>query len=374
MSIIDNNIFTKDLKNETLYDNYILNQSIPTKSINFFGTVDGPLKRNFKGIVDKMLNKHKKIYNFNYIIPEVSAEQDDYKYIWQTDDINEFPDVCISGGFANFFKKDFVNKFVNRGYFQSENIYDINKDFIDTNCVDPEGIYTMYGANPFVMLIDKSELGNLPVPKRWSDLLKPCYKNKIIISGSSREKVYYLLPSYIHKEHGYEGVKRLAKNLKDVRNTAKMARNAGSNNDNKAAIYVMTWLFAKSCPNTDCTEIVWPEDGAIISPLLMISKKARTKQIDVFTKILMSEEFGRKSAELFCPVINPRVNNNLPHNSKLKWIGWDYLRNNNINVLKKDFQNIFDAEWIRRSSNAIKSNTIETDFLNSEKSLISVEF
>lgn len=374
MSIIETDILIKDLKGKTLCGNYIFDESITNKSLNFFGTVDGPLKRNFKGIVDKMLYKYKKNYNFNYIIPEVSAEQDDYKYLWQVDTIDEFPDVCISGGFANFFKRDFVNRFINRRYFQSKDFSEINKDFVDINCIDPEGIYTMYGANPFVMLIDKSELGNLPVPRRWSDLLKPCYENKIVISGSSREKVYYLLPSYIHKEHGYEGVKRLAKNLKDVRNTAKMARNAGSNDDNKAAIYVMTWLFAESCPNTDCTEIVWPEDGAIISPLLMLSKKYGTKQIDIFTEILMSEEFGKKSVELFCPVVNPRVNNKLPHNGRLKWIGWDYLRNNDINILKKDFQNIFNEEWLRRSSNTIKSNTIKTDFLNSEKTLISVEF
>lgn len=351
MSIIDSHVIVGNLKNKTLYDDYILDNHAYTKNkcLNFFGTIDGPLKRDFKGIVDKMLSTYKKTYNlkFNYIIPEVSAEQSDYNYIWNTNNIDEFPDVCLSGGFANFFKTDFVDNLVKNGCFQSENISSVNKDFLDADCIDPKGIYTMYAANPFVMLIDKTELGDLPVPKKWSDLLKPCYENKIIISGSSKDKVYYILPSYIHKEHGYDGVKQLAKNVKDVRNTAKMARNAGSKNHNKAAIYVMTWLFAKSCPNTDTTEVIWPEDGAIIIPHLMLAKKSRTRQIDIFTKILLSEEYGRKSLNLSCPVINPKIDNNLP--GKLKWIGWDYLRNNDINLLKKEFQSIFNKEWIRRS-------------------------
>lgn len=352
--------FIKSLENTILYDDSMFNQSKPVKNLNFFGNVDCPLKRNFKEMVDETLDKYSKTtgLSFNYLIPEVSSGKDDYEQIWKVDSVNNLPDVCVSGGFTHFFKKDFVDKFVSEGYFQSPNMPKINKDFKDADCIDPEGIYTMYAAAPFVMLVDKSELGNLPVPRKWSDLLKPCYEKKIMISGSCKDKVHYILPAYIHKDHGYEGVRRLAKNVKDVWNTAKMARNAGSSSNHKAAIYVMTWLFAKACPNTESTEIIWPEDGAIISPLLMLSKKSKISEMDIFIKILTGKEYGEKSVDLFYPVSNPEIDNKLPANSKLKWIGWDYLRNNNMDLLKKNFQHIFTDEWIRRS------NSVQTDFLN----------
>jgi ABC-type Fe3+ transport system substrate-binding protein len=333
-------------------------QTINTSHLNFFGNVDCPLKRNFKEMMEEELKKNYS-ENFNYLIPEICRGNTRYDNILKADNIDKMPDVCLSGGFGDFFKSDFVNNFVDKGYFEAVLPKKIDKAFEDAGCIDPKGYYTMYAANPFVIVVNKNKLKNIPIPKKWSDLLKPCYERKIMISGKDKEKVHYILPSYIHKHFGYEGVKKLAKNVNTVLSTAKMAHIAATSNNEDAPIYVMTWLFAKAFPKTEDIEIIWPEDGAIISPLLMLTKKSEISKVKVFTEFLTGESYGKKSVAIFCPVPNLEIDNKLPPNGKLQWIGWDYLRSNNMDVLKKNFQLIFTKEWCKRSiENKLSNNLI----------------
>lgn len=112
-----------------------------------------------------------------------------------------------------------------------------------------------------------------------------------------------------------------------------MSKIAGTSNSEGAAIYVMPLFFAKFCPKQENVSIIWPEDGTPVCPVCTIAKESKLKETDVLVKFLTSAEFGAKCTNNYFPAPNSDVNNNLPPNSKFKWLGWNYIRANNIEEL-----------------------------------------
>lgn len=60
-----------------------------------------------------------------------------------------------------------------------------------------------------------------------------------------------------------------------------------------------SWFFAKSCPRTDEIFVVWPEDGAYASPLHLLVKASRMKEMTAITDYVTGYEWGTGA---FCPV------------------------------------------------------------------------
>jgi ABC-type Fe3+ transport system substrate-binding protein len=89
-------------------------------------------------------------------------------------------------------------------------------------------------------------------------------------------------------------------------------------------------------------EIVWPEDGAIISPVFMLEQTDAPEGTKELADFFMSKETGTILAQrgLF-PSLNPDVENPLPDNAKWLWLGWDFIKENDLGVLIPKLLDIF---------------------------------
>ncbi|OAA92919.1 ABC transporter substrate-binding protein [Clostridium coskatii] len=320
-------------------------------NLNLLGYVPVPIKRALKENLDKLIYryKEKKGKILKCYVPCGHSQDQRYLSMWEVKDINEFPDVLITFGFESYFNREFFYNLVEKGYFKCAwHGAHINKDFSGIECGYNEGGYTMYSVSPYILLVDKKKIGSLDVPKIWSDLFKVEYKNNIIVEGR-KDFISSTILHYIYKDYGEEGIRKLASNVKDVWAPAKMARSAGTPNSDGAAIYIMPWFFAKCCSGKDDTFIVWPEDGAFIYPLYMLIKKSKWDELHEIVKLITGKEFGGECAEGCCPSLNPCVDNELPKNAKFKWIGWNYIKSNDMCKLKNYLNSIF--------VNSINSNT-----------------
>ena len=89
---------------------------------------------------------------------------------------------------------------------------------------------------------------------------------------------------------------------------------------------------------------VWPGDGAIISPIFMLSKSSKRERIkplvDFFASVKVGEILSHNG--LF-PSTNPQVDNRLPEGSEFMWMGWDYIYNTDIAGKIKECEKIFDS-------------------------------
>ena len=317
------------------------------EKLNFIGYTYCPLKLTFRECFLEVLNRYKKESNdhdFKYYVPSGCGGKDPYEDIWKADNIDELPEIIASVGLGDFFRREFYERFVKKGYFKAVSLPKENEAFVSAGLVDPDGFYTVYSVFPLVLMVDTIRLGNLPEPKKWSDLLDPAYENNIII-GASHGGIHEDLLLYIHKEHGDEGIMKLSKNIKDGLHASQMSKLAGTNSADGAAVYVIPWMFAKSCPRTEKVKTIWPEDGAITTPNYMLVKENAASKYKIFIDFLMGADFGQKSADNYFPVANGEVDNRLPEGAALKWLGWDYIKSHSMDELKQHVTDVFKMNW-----------------------------
>ncbi len=306
--------------------------------LDFFAYMVCPLRKKFKEVLNQVLaNSDEK---FNYFVPGECTGVVKSEKFWLMDDINEFPDFFAAMGIGDYLEKPFLEKFIGKGYFSSLNQNKAEEKFRQIDFVDDE--YTMYGATPYVMVLDKRKFATLPSIEKWEDLLKECYTSNIILSGHENE-IPYLLPLYIFKDKGQEGVKKLAKNVKAIFHPSKIAKVAVGQSEETAAIYILPWFFAENCRSKDNLEIFWPKDGAIISPLYCLIKKEAKQRLAVFVEALTGGEFGKFAANNCYPFMNKLVKNK--NEVRLKWLGWDYVKNQDMGLLKETVVKIFESAW-----------------------------
>ncbi len=318
------------------------------RHINFLIYTPGIFKRTFKEGLDEVLRKYRDETGRDlttYGPLEWPYDGiDEYEEVWRIEDIDEFPDIVAALGFGNLMKKDFIERFVAKGHFQSAWDGPFGEPFEKAGFKDPDGWYTIYSVVPFVMLVDHGRLGGLHAPRQWKDLLAPEMRDKIIISstGNGAANVPLL---YIYKEFGEEGLFRLADNIKEIWPAAEIAKHAGSSGMPGAPVYVVSWFFARSCPRPGSVSVVWPEDGAPTSPMYLLVKKTKARDMSLITHYVTGPELGRKSSGFCLPVVNPAVNNWLPENASFKWIGWDYIRSHDIAELRQYTGTLFMSRW-----------------------------
>ncbi|MFH0976268.1 MAG: ABC transporter substrate-binding protein [Spirochaetota bacterium] len=316
--------------------------------LNFLIYAPGIFKRTFKEGFDNVARIYRnetghdlKIYG---PMEWPNHGNDKYEDIWKTSNIDCFPDVVAAMGFGDFVRKEFVEKFVKKGCFKSGWDRPVSSVFEKAGFIDPRGWYTAYSVVPFVMLVDRKRLGDLQMPRQWKDLLTPQFRNKVIISQSGNGAANVPL-LYIYKEMGEEGITRLARNIKAIWPAARIAREAGSDSTEGAAVYILSWFFANSCVKTKSVSVVWPEDGAFTSPLYILVKESKAKEMKAIVQYITSFELGAKSAQFCLPVLHPGVDNSLPEGATFKWLGWDYIQSHDTAELREYSHALFMFKW-----------------------------
>jgi ABC-type Fe3+ transport system substrate-binding protein len=127
-----------------------------------------------------------------------------------------------------------------------------------------------------------------------------------------------------------------------------MVKAAGATGGNGAAIYILPSFFAQARHRPEETPVVWPEDGAISSPVYFLAKATKRMESEAIVQALVSRSLGEKSRRAFFPSLNPEVDNHFPPTASFKWLGWEYIKVNDMEALKQKTTNIFLEAWDRK--------------------------
>lgn len=295
-----------------------------------------PVEEEFKNYLSKL-----DCDDITYIIDSNANNQlsfydkvDDFK------NIDDVPDIVISPGINHFFRQPFVDRFIDKGYFADVTSNDINKNLKHCGIKDPGGNYSILSMNLLVMVVDLTQINNLTIPKTWGDLLKDEYENKVIIRG---QKGFFCETTLltIYKDYGYEGIKKLGKSVREGWHPAQMARMAGSGLKESPTISVMPYFYTKTIQNKDKVLIIWPEDGAIVSPVTMLVKKSKQDKLKNICDFFVGEKIAKISSGAYFPSIYPINNEDLPKNATFNWIGWNFIKSNDIGTLIDNLNECF---------------------------------
>jgi ABC-type Fe3+ transport system substrate-binding protein len=259
----------------------------------------------------------------------------------------ELPDLFISAGFDTFFDPHGIGKYQQQGLFEALTPQEVNADFSGLELTDPHHAYSIISVVPAVFMVDKMELGDLPVPRTWADLLSPLYAQKVALPVGDFDLFNAILLN-LHKEFGVDGVKCLGRSMLQALHPAQMVKGAGRVQAEKPIITILPYFFTRMASAIKSVEIVWPEDGAIISPIFLLAKKNSLNKTRPIAEFMAGTQVGTVLAQkgLF-PSLNPQVENILPDSFAgdvpWKWLGWDYIYNNNIAALITELDAVFSS-------------------------------
>lgn len=115
----------------------------------------------------------------------------------------------------------------------------------------------------------------------------------------------------IHKRFGDDGVRRLGRSLLESLHPSQMVK-SDKRTENRPIVTILPYFFTKTVREGSTMTAVWPEDGAIISPLFMLAKDAKSEQLQDIVDFFASKEVGEiLSHQGLFPSTNPEVDNRL---------------------------------------------------------------
>ncbi|MEG2199630.1 MAG: ABC transporter substrate-binding protein [Anaerovorax sp.] len=334
-----------DTENERVF---LLDDFQPGEKLDFYGNTICPLKFTFKDALEDMVKARfqKDGTVRNCYVESGRGDNGFCDDIWMGTHIKTFPTLVFSKEFNQYLGRHFMNEMCGKGYFKTDFYKNVNPKIKEAGILDDQGDFCVYGVMADIFLVDKGQLEGLPIPKTTADLLNPIYKDKIVIFGKQMDEVSNATLLYIQKDYGDEGLKQFAHNVKCALHGSTMSKVAGTNRPEAGAIYIVSGFFANTCMKGDL-EIVWPEDGSMVLPMYMLVQKEGFSAIQDIADYITGTQFGKACVKAYTPAVNGDVPCCIPDTAKLKWIGWDYIRNHDMDALAKEADLIFTDEWIK---------------------------
>lgn len=263
---------------------------------------------------------------------EGNANQSDfYKTVGRFKSAAELPEIVITPGISSFFHRDFRTRFLDRDVFADAAEEAPGGPFAETGMKDPLGRVTLMCVNPLVIVADQARLGGLPEPRSWRDLLNPAYDKQVTMrghNGSFCETVLLTLGG----RYGQEMLTGLGRSVRQGLHPGQMAKLAGTDSEAATALYVMPYFYAKMIRKQDKVSIIWPEEGAIASPVFLLAKREISEAGRRLAAFFTGAGTARLCEQAFFPSPHPAAASPLA-DRKLLWMGWDLVWNRDIQAV-----------------------------------------
>lgn len=258
------------------------------------------------------------------------------------DNPEDLPDLFISAGFDMFFGKKGMGRFRREGVFADlADIPGVNPDFAGLHLKDPERHYSIISVVPAMFLVNEDELGDREAPRSWEDILHPRFEKSVSLPVGDFDLFNAILLN-IHKTYGDDGVRALGRSLLESMHPSQMVKSERLKND-KPSVTIMPYFFSKMVKEGSSLKAIWPEDGAVLSPIFMLAKASEAEEVKELVDFFSSEEIGNVlSGQGLFPSTHPKVKNSLPEGGGFMWLGWDYIAEHDLSELISHCEKLFD--------------------------------
>lgn len=266
-----------------------------------------------------------------------------YEVMWMDESSHvplkeELPKIIISAGVNSFYRKDFRKKAISEKYFKD--VKTIDKELIKSDLSDLEGNYYIMALNYLVMAVDLTKLNGRDIPNSWADLLNSSFKKEVAIRGKKGRYCETTLLA-IYKDYGMDGIIKLKELVGYGGHPAEMVKNAGKGIKDAPTISVIPYFYAKLLKNNKDVKVVWPEDGAIVSPVTLLVQRDISENLEKVVEYFTSDEVRNICKDASLPHPLDYLEYLKENNYKLNWIGWDFINNNDINILLPQLNDYF---------------------------------
>lgn len=254
-------------------------------------------------------------------------------------DMDRLPDIVSSAGFDFFFSNQWFKEFAETGLYGTEQ-NEIAEDFIrrGANIKDPKNYFNVVSCVPAVFIVRRRDFPNGDYPRTWEEVLSPDFKGGFSVPKSDLD-MFRALTLTIKAKWGYAALQRLALRSAQELHPAQMTRLKWQLE--KPSVSIAPYFFATMLQNDELLTI-WPEDGAILSPVFTVNRLGKPSiqpMLDAFntTEIAQIISAGGKF-----PSTKTGVDNHLSVDKKFIWLGWDFIYGSDIDKEVEDCKRAFD--------------------------------
>ena len=260
-----------------------------------------------------------------------------YSYINTIETIDELPDLIVSSDFNSFYGRRFYERFVATREFTGYGHMNPGQNFSEAGIADPRGEYSVLGVNPLVVVANLEQAGDRKLPTHWEDVLDPIWEKDVTLRGGNGFFCHaVLLPTY--QKYGAKGLERLAANVLQGLHPAEMVHKIDSGAP--GALYIMPEFFAQRLQKKHRARIIWPDDGALASPVTLQVKSSRIHTLQPILDYLTGRELARVLMGARFPVPYADIDGEIQQ-KPLRWLGWGYLRQHDLVALNTEIDHIF---------------------------------
>ncbi|MFZ5813116.1 MAG: ABC transporter substrate-binding protein [Thermodesulfobacteriota bacterium] len=319
---------------------------IPERPVDLLLYAPCPVKLVVKDGIDRIVEDHaRRGEAITTHIPMGCTSVDPYDPIYREPDPDRLPGVIGSIGFGDFWRREFVARHVRPGLFSAAPARNLHPLHERAGLIDPRGRYTVYGVTPYLFLADTRRLGDKPVPRSWDDILHPRYQGELVMCGDGDDMADAVILN-VHKEFGMDGLRALAGNCKGFMHSSSMVKSAGSGDEEAGSVYIIPAFFAETITRPAHLRVIWPRDGAASSPLYFLAKKSEHARLADVIAFFSAGFSAIDSAAWFVPM-DAAAASRLPPEAALKWVGWDYIEDNDITE-RRDTLNVLFRDMVRK--------------------------
>lgn len=277
-----------------------------------------------------------------HINEHVMFQNMDWTYSWNTAGFSmesfskeEAPLVIVDSTYMRLvdFDRDMPDNFKN----PYQNL-DYRKGF--NGIVDKKNRFRLLAAVAILFVYNENKLNGRPAPKSFEELCDEKWKDSIVCFNDL-DLLYNTMVNNLEAKYGEDKARGFLNNIAKEMHPSEMLER-GKNNLEEA-VFVMPLFFARLKENEEGMKVVWPEDGAIASPIYISAKdrsalsEEEVKKLEEITQFLITPKFSElfSSNDAF-PAFSPEVKNEMP--GKMMWLSEDYLDSKVFNERTERFK------------------------------------
>jgi ABC-type Fe3+ transport system substrate-binding protein len=303
-------------------------------AVNMAGFVTFTWQQAFEEELANFASQKKIKLNLNiFSRPEKGAFQN---YLAQCESPEDLPEILLGKGFSSLMTRQFVDNYIRTGIYQLAVDVPYHPVIEATSLYDTEHHYHTFGVNEFLMVYDKTKECPAGMPSSWSDLFRPEYKGMITQMGKNLcDHFGFVLLFYLYHIYGENSIKQYVSNVKSKQHFSQIIKNMAAGHPDGApinALHGFTTSFIRSDARP-FVEIINPVDGnPTVSHFFLIKHDASDEAIEM-ARHLYSPQIGEIIEK--GGTIHVAPTSKLAEGKRLKWIGWDAVKNAPLPYLKE---------------------------------------
>ena len=157
--------------------------------------------------------------------------------------------------------------------------------------VDKDKKWTSSNTHLMIIMVNTDLVKPEEMPKTWADILKPEWKDKVVMANPQKSGSAYAQVYGIYKIYGWDGLTKLIDNAK-ILDSSSLVYKGTAEGEFAAAITMEYAAYRYVAGGATNVKIVYPEDGVIAAPEggAIIAGAKHEKEAQAFLDYLISRD------------------------------------------------------------------------------------